>query len=1215
MGGKNEVIKMKKWNLRVLAGFAALLLIGAMGITASAQQSIGTILGVVKDTSGGTVPQAKVTVTNTETNETRTADTGDDGAYRFPALKPGQYTVKVEKDGFKSETQTGLTLDVAQELVVSPVMEVGSATQEVTVTGEAPLVNTTTSALGSLVNEEKMADLPLNGRNYVDLTLIQPGVNQQVTSTGGGAGISGTWFSANGAPARSNNFSLDGAPTVNAYGASSGSMNGTTLGVDGIREYKVVTSAYSAEYGMTMGAQMVIVSKGGSNQFHGDVFEYLRNDHLDARNFFDSPTSAGVTANGTQRRLPLFQRNNFGGSFGGPIKKDKTFFYGVYEGLRLNQGLTVLDTTIPNACHNLVASGANYVFDNNTDAGNCVSGFTTSTSIPGNMFKLINLYPLTTAAGTTNNYSTPASSQQTEDYGQVRVDQTISGSDSFFGRYTIDKGDINNASSAAAVPPSGTVASFPNFFRILGESQNQFISLGETHIVSPTVLNTARISFSRTNFDAQNLYSAAFNALNIPSYVPSGLPMGSISITGGYTGMGPNTGYPTFHIQNIYTASDDVFYTKGRHALKFGVLFNRYNSESRHTKLAQGQLTFSSLANFMQGIYNSYTSLAGYTPPPVPAVPPAPNLVRDWLYNTFGFYAQDDFRATSRLTLNLGLRYEFQTTPNDLEGIQARFVNIQDPTQTFSFGPPIKNPGLKNFSPRLGFAWDVFGTGKTSVRSGFGIYYDVGNIGAALEQAANAQPPYSVQYQVNTNQTGSSLITFPFCYSSAAPCGVTQASVAGLQTINYNTKNPFSYQYNLTIEQQLPGGIGLALSYVGLQGRNLWATSEANAEVPNATAPNGGPMWNNFICPYTNTTTMVITNVPNPSSACPSVPGSTAGKAVNNAPPSGTPCTTIIPGYYQRINPCWSSDISTGTTSQSWYNSLQVVVNKRLSRGLEFQTSYTYSKGLDTTQGQMFGSDCGASGALSGIDPFSTTYDKGPSCSDATHILHFSLLYHIPNVKSDNAFVKEAVNGWWLGNIVNVQTGFPFTPVLTINRSNSGVLGSTGDRPDLVGTASSVTFTCKGNTSAFLTAPACNGATPTSSGTVTYNYVPFNASTVTVGDPNEWFNPLMFQLQPAGTLGDASRDMLRGPGLGTWNLSINKDTRVGWLGEKGAIEFRAEIFNLLNRANFSIPSGTVLTGTTTDGTGFSETPVNGVAKISTTQTSSRQVQLALKMIF
>ena len=1186
---------MKKWNLRIFAGAVALLLVGVMGVPAFAQQSIGTILGVVKDSSGGTVPQAKVTATNTETNESRTDTTGDDGSYRFSAMKPGHYVVKVEKDGFKTSTETGLTLDVSQELVVSPTMEVGAATQEVTVTGEAPLVNTTTSALGGLVNEERMADLPLNGRNYVDLTLMQPGVSQQVTATGGGAGISGTWFSSNGAPARSNNFTLDGTPIVNAYGASSGSMNGTSLGVDGIREYKIVSSAYSAEYGMTMGGQMVIVSKSGSNQFHGDVFEYLRNDDLDARNFFDSPTSAGVTADGSQRRLPLFQKNNFGGSFGGPIKKDKTFFYGVYEGIRLNQGLTVLDTTIPQACQlqarggGLIAAGAAYKFDNNTDAGNCATGLTTASIIPANMVPYIGLYPNPTTTGTANNYSTPASSQQSENYGQMRLDQTISGSDSFFGRYTVDEGFINNASSAASVPPSGTVSSFPTLFRILGSSQNQFLTLGETHIVSPTVLNTARVSFARTNFSAQNLYSAAFTADNIPSFVPAGLPMGGISITGGYTGMGPNTGYPTFHVQNIYTASDDVFYTKGRHALKFGLLFNRYNSGSRHTKLAQGTVAFSSLANFMEGYYNTYTSLAGFTPPPVPANPPAPNLARDWLFNTFGFYAQDDFRATSRLTLNLGLRYEFQTTPNDLDGIQSRFLNLDDPTQTFTSGPPVRNPGLKNFSPRLGFAWDVFGNGKTSIRSAFGVYYDVGNIGAALEQQANGMPPYSVQYQITSNPTGTCTVSFPFNYAPTGACNV-QASVAGLQTIDYNISTPRSYQYNFTLEHQMPGGIGLQVSYVGLMGHDLWATREANPDQYTSLV-NGVYTWDPITC----------AGVLTPLTKCPTT----------------TPVTpTVANPTYQRLNPNWSSAIITGTTSKSWYNSLQVVANKRLSHGLEFQGAYTFSKSLDTTEGQMYGSDCGASGSLEAINPFDAEYDKGASCFDATNILHFNLLYHPPQIKSDNRFVNKVVNGWWVGNIVTVQSGFPFTPVLSVNRSNSGVFGgSQPDRPNLGNTTTSATFACTGNTSAFPGAPACNGASATAKGTVTYTYIPYDASSVTTGNPNMWFNPLMFSLGPAGTLGDASRDFLRGPGLGTWNLSINKDTHVGWLGEQGALQFRAEIFNILNRANFSLPSGTVFTGTTTDGAGATEAPVNGVAKISTTQTSSRQVQLALKVIF
>src|SRR6266566_2811598 len=324
---------------------AAATLLLMFAVTGTAQQNTGTILGVVKDSSGAVIPGAGVTVVNEETNLTRTVITGENGAFRAPALPVGRYTVRVELAGFRTQTQRGLILEVAQELVVNPILEVGAGPQqEVTVSSEAPLVNTTSSTLGTVVNERSVADLPLNGRNYVDLTMLQPGVAQNVTGTGGTVVNIGTPFSANGAPIRSNYYVLDGAPLNTGTNAAGSSEAGTTLGIDGIREYKVVSSAFSAEYGVVMGSQTVMVSKNGTNQWHGDVFEYLRNSALDARNFFDYPVS---------RRLPEFQRNNFGGSFGGPIKKDKTFFYGVYEGLRQNLGVSILDSVLPAACHQL----------------------------------------------------------------------------------------------------------------------------------------------------------------------------------------------------------------------------------------------------------------------------------------------------------------------------------------------------------------------------------------------------------------------------------------------------------------------------------------------------------------------------------------------------------------------------------------------------------------------------------------------------------------------------------------------------------------------------------------------------------------------------------------------------------------------------------------------------------------------------------------------
>ncbi len=285
---------------------------------------------------------AKVTITNSDTNDSRTINTGEDGSYRAPGLQPGHYMIKVEKDGFKTVTQTGLTLDVTAELVVNPTSSRWARRPRKLQSRERLPSSTPPPAhWAGLVNDQQIAELPLNGRNYTDLTLLQPGISQ---TTHSGLGDAGLWYSSNGMSPRSNNYTLDGALTVTQNGTGPASMNGSALDVDGIKEYKIVTSMFGAEYGLLMGSQMVIVSKSGTNQFHGDVFEFLRNNHMDARNFFEAPTSL---IPGPYNRLPQFQRNNFGGALGGPIRKDKTFFFLVYEGLRLSQGDTIQDTTLP----------------------------------------------------------------------------------------------------------------------------------------------------------------------------------------------------------------------------------------------------------------------------------------------------------------------------------------------------------------------------------------------------------------------------------------------------------------------------------------------------------------------------------------------------------------------------------------------------------------------------------------------------------------------------------------------------------------------------------------------------------------------------------------------------------------------------------------------------------------------------------------------------
>src|SRR5215471_5383083 len=551
-------------RLNVLAGLMAAVSIFLLiaTVTATAQQNTGTILGVVKDSTGAVVPGVSVTMVNEETSLTRSVITGENGAFSAPALPVGHYTIRVELAGFRTQTQRGLILEVAQELVVNPTLEVGAVTQqEVLVNAEAPVVNTTSSTLGSVVNEQSMSDLPLNGRNYVDLTMLQPGISPQtLATTGGTPAASGTWFSANGAPVRSNNFMLDGAMLVNGGAASTSSEAGTALGVDGIREYKVVTSAFSAEYGMVMGSQTLMVSKNGTNQWHGDGFEYLRNSALDARNFFDYQTASGG------RRLPLFQRNNFGGSFGGPLKKDKTFFYGVYEGLRQNLGVTILDNVLPAACHQLVNRGTN----NTTlaDPASCAPALTRSSVVPQVMQPFLDLYPQPNLPG--NQFTFPSSSRQREDYGQIRVDQNFSAADTFFVRYTIDDDELNNATSNVRALASGTA--FPGI-RTLGTSRAQSATLSDSHVFSPTFLNTVRVSFSRSNLGT---FSHSDTDLTDPLHsLATGQPIGSISISGGITGF-QGAGIPGGQIQTVYTLSDDLYYTKDRHALKLGMLFNRY---------------------------------------------------------------------------------------------------------------------------------------------------------------------------------------------------------------------------------------------------------------------------------------------------------------------------------------------------------------------------------------------------------------------------------------------------------------------------------------------------------------------------------------------------------------------------------------------------------------------------------------------------------------
>jgi hypothetical protein len=1112
---------------------------------ACAQEETAALNGQIADHDGFAVAGVKVQALNAETNVSYSADTNNRGFYLFPTLPAGTYQVTTMKDGFQQEVRPGVELHVSDVISLNFSLRVGLVTQSLIVEGGAPLVETTSSAMGGLVNGRQIQDLPLNGRNYIDLSLLQAGVtnSQNSTGTNGFGGMTGTVYSSNGASVISNNFLLDGTEIANQSNWGTASFAGTTLGLDGIQEFKVLTSTYDASYGMSMGSQMVMISKGGTNQYHGDVFEYLRNSALNARNFFDGP------------KIPQLEKNNFGGSFGGPIRKDRTFFYAVYEGLQENLGFTANDLVPAAGCHG--AAGAVI-----TETACPTLGLAPGSSVTianANIAAMLSLYPNPNNGA--NSYLFGPSTKVGVNYGQIRVDQSFLSSDSFFARYTIDSANVNSASNQGIPITSGTA--FPQF-RGGGYDLDQFITLSETHTISPSMSNTTRLAFSRTNFG-----SFPINVGSLPTGIEpfiTGRPFGSFSITNlTPVGIGRLVGPPdSLHLQNIYSFGDDLNYLRGKHSLRFGTLLNRFNEALTVPINSAGSASYTSFPNFLQGIPLTYGG-------PLPGS----DINRYFLYNTLGFYAQDDYHITSRLTVNMGLRYEFMTTPREAQGRGYAIRNLKTDSTVLPGGelaawipgPVMQNGTYWNISPRFGFAWNVSGDGKTAVRGGGGIYYDVGNLGGVFFNEANGSYP-AVLYSL-TNPTNA-VITFPVTLPTAASY-LSSNFANNVSTVAYHAGQPYNIQYNLVVQRQLARNTAISVAYVGSRGVHLWEQIEGNPTIPTAVA-NGVQYWSD------------------------SVP-----RCQNGAIPT---C---------RINPNFGSVITDNTVGVSHYNSLQVVVNKRLSSGLEVQGAYTYGHSLDTPIGQLVNSDCaGAPGMDTGVSSDARAYDYGPSCFDLRHNFRLSLLYYFPNIES-NGLLSKLVNGWWTGNIVSLQTGLPFTPILASNRSNSGNLSTGADRVDI-------------NTQAIAQGTVLANAEG-GDYVAAANFIPYNPRTVITGNPSQWFNPNMFHLQPmvpcpnnaaliCGFLGNATRGILRGPDLGEWDFSIVKDTAVPLLSKQGSVQFRTEIFNILNHANFGMPaSATVFNGATSFPGAYQQAPLAGVGQITTTATTSRQIQFALKLIF
>ncbi|MBI4887617.1 MAG: TonB-dependent receptor [Acidobacteria bacterium] len=1020
-------------------------------------QSTATIVGVVRD-SGGVLPGATVTVRNVDTGLTRSVPTGADGAFRFPALPVGPYEIRAELSGFRTMVRSGVRLQVGQEAVIDVMLELGSIQETVTVTGQAPLVETTTSALGAVVTAEEIASLPLEGRNYIGLTMMQPGVSESRTISA--SAYPGIWFSSSGAPPRSNGYSLDGADIRNGTGVTTSSVTGQTLGLDGIQEYKVLTNAFPAEYGGVMGSQTVMVSKAGTNQFHGSVFQYHRDRNLEAANYFDDPDER------TQ-----FSRNNYGGSFGGPLRQNRLFVHGTVEYARVRRGTTNIANTLPAAAH--------------------VDGGLVPRIHPA-IKPLVDLYPSPNAPG--NRYTFVFTEPASDLYGQVRLDANMSASSTLFGRYTVTNGDT-------------TAATFFPGYETHAETRSRFLTLSENHIFGPTVVSTTRVSYSRP--DAHYTADYPSQLLSDPRYnfLP-GEAMGIVSV-GGVTDIGPSANFPRAFAGKDYTASNDTNVSAGRSSWKFGVRVNRAEQFVQQAFSRGGQASFANVTTFLQGLPN-------FTRAPSPGSSNSKTLT----FTSVGVYAQDDLKVSDRLTLNLGVRYEPQTRYKEKFGRESAIRNILTDAEA-TLGPLFKNNTLDNVSPRLGFAWDVGGNGKTAVRGAAARLYDLGNLATPLVQAVAGTPPFSSLSRVNNAP-----FTVPFELPS-------EGSPQALRIIDYNLAAPNMWHYNVAVERELVANMALTVAYAGSRGVNLIRTAEGNPRMPSQTLADGRPFWT---------------------------------------------------GQEPRVSPYWNTIELKVADSKSRYDSLQVRLNQRLSRGLQFQNSLTWASAKDNYSG-FSNTDFGGAEGQTSDNPFDRGHDWAPMPTDVRLSYRGNLVYRIPDAFAPGSVAGALFNTWQVATIVQATSGQPFTPGLTTNRSRSGQLGGQAgnDRPDLI----------PGVKPADVTKGVSRGCGNIKAGTP-------------VGTADLWFDPCAFTIPALGTLGNAPRNGFTLPGYSRVDLSFMKMIPFG---SSVRTELRVDVFNVLNRVNLGLPNRIVYGAQANV-----ENPLV-TAGLITTADAARQAQISVRVSF
>jgi hypothetical protein len=1068
--------------------------------TILAQVTGATLFGTVKDQSGAVIPTCHISIKNIATGFTRTVTTDAAGFYTAPNLLPGTYEMTANAPGFGTVVQSSITLSVGAEQVLDVAMRVGRVNETVHVTGEAPAIQLATSSISAVVDSTTVRELPLNGRSWTDLATLQPGVNAIQTQTSFTAGASrgnrgfGDQITIAGARPTQNNYRLDGISIEDYGNGGPGSVLGGNAGVDAIREFSVLTTNYSAEYGRTAGGVVNAITRSGTNTFHGGVYEFLRNSALDARNFFDGAT------------VPPFRRNQFGADAGGPIWKDKVFVFGNYEGIRQSKGITHVDT-VPSVA---ARSGTLCSAPDTTPV--CTP---TQITVDSSAQKYLPFWPMPNGGirpGTNGDigiFTFPAPEVVKENFWTTRVDINISDKDGLSVTYL---GDITPYSS-----PDNLDVSL-----VSSRTNRQIATLEETHLFNSSLVNAARIGDQWLGV-LNNVGTAAINPLAkdtslaaIPGQFAS--PVNVSGLTGSPGGLNASNHYR--YSWNSFQGYDDAFWTHGNHSLKFGGAVERITLNEFSTTDAAGTFTFANLSNFLTN--KPKRLVAGFADT---------FTVYGLRESLFGLYAQDDWRARPNLTVNLGLRWEMTTVPTEVHNKLANLINLTDPTPHLG-SPWFSNPTLHNFEPRVGFAWDPFRNGKTAVRGGFG-FFDVLPLPYQFFQLLHQAFPFFSSGVANNLPPGT--------FFTGAPLLLGPASNREIN-IEYHPHRNYVMQWNLNIQRELVPSVTTLLAYVGSRGvHNPFRVDDSDIVIPTHT-PQG---W-----------------------VFPSPVGSG---------------TTLNPNFGQILSMLYEGN--------SFYDALQVGVQKRMSHGVQLQVSFTWGKSIDTGSSAVAGD--AFSNSITSLPYYDYKSVRGLSDFNIGRTLVINGTWQVPSPKSLPAFAGWITNGWELGAIYKANDGVPFTATFGTDGDPQGLNSSDPWAfPNRLSGPGCGTLVNPGNPNNYIKTQCF--AVPTAPSVAFYT---------AHCDPTFGTFPQCFNLR-----GNSGRNILIGPGTSNLDFSVFKNNHIKRISENFNVQFRAEFFNILNRASFAIP----VTPNNTDIFDSTGAPTGVAGLLTSTTADSREIQFALK---